>query len=78
MDSVDSSRNVNSSFVESSSGTGVTVSWKVSLAANTVSSSKAAAVSYAGAMVAARPPPRPSVSMVISPSASMACWRSVG
>ena len=46
--SVDRSRKVNSSFFESSSCTGVTVNWKVSLAANTLSSSRAAAVLYSG------------------------------
>ena len=76
--SVDRSRKVNSSFFESSSCTGVTVNWKVSLAANTLSSSRAAAVLYSGEMVAACRRPMPSVSMVISPSASMACWRAVG
>ena len=75
---VDRSRRLNSSLCESASCTGSTVSWKVSLAANTASSSRAAGVSYSGEMVAASRRPIPSVSMVISPSASMACWRAVG
>ena len=78
MDSVDRSRRENSSLCESPSCTGVTVNWKVSLAANTASSSSAAAVSYTGEMVAASRRPMPSVSMVMSPSLSMACWRAVG